>query len=1570
MAEKSSTLVVTPTVYAGKEFCEEFNIRTQAEAETALGKVDTLYPQSSKYYGAYGDDPELDEYYNDEDAKFEEQYFKKTAQDAVDKFKSGEFPLKEWEEKEKTKGPEYPQPNSPLPAKARDDSPTGTGNTPGIITAQAGPAQVPATEANPLPQAETPAEKSWRAKAWAAMVEAKDSVVDWAHEKAINHVEGIKHPLERAKGQLKGAYNTVVGTAESYIQGAYFESAKDSEDTARWLEIYGETEKAKTVREVAGIQKKQSGEFNLNDWKATPSNQAQEAGIFDVKVIEAIGLPSGKTDVIKKGATELASAANKVSTAATKAERKVLTEEAKAVEGAKIEGQSPKTATSSHDKPQNAKEDHVDNKSTDKDGSCNGTCKTEGEPVDMATGDFLQVWPVIAIPGLLPITLTRTYRSTANLSGLFGPKWADDWSRQLKRVNGKVNFTDADGVIYDFSTPKNQVLARNQHILHYVLTGELNGELQLTDRQSQLTYHFNHAVGSIRKLSAITDRRQNAIRFIYDKQSQLIEVTRTDGFRLILGYQNQYLQTVDYLDQQKQQRLVTCHYDPQGYLHECDAFQHNHLWHEYDAQGWMIRWHDTDQTDLSLTYDEQGRVLSTTSPRGYWCDHFHYDDQARITTYRNGEGGETQYHYDHNGLVVREVDPLGRIIRRQWRHSQIVWEADRAGGITTFDYNPDGALTEVKLPTGETFAYGYDEHGQLIESVRPTGERWPFHYDEQGNLTALTHPLGHKEEYQYGTHGELRQRLLPDGRQWHYAYDEQQRLAAVVTPDGQTTNLQLDELGHLRQLTDALKQQTHYRYSDAHASLNGSLTEVELPDGTTQQLAYDSERRVVAVTDGEGRTTRYTYGAFDLLNQVTRPDGTILRFGYDRLTRLKSVTASTGETYRYERDVAGQIIRETDFTGRTIDYQYDKLGRRIQAQYPDGQQLRWHYSAAGSLIKQESWQPEENQRVLKDTTTYEYNQRYQLVKATHADATVEYEYDKTTGLPTCERINGREITRKWDNLTGRPVSESVDGNTLHFGYNLSGSLNHFQLNQHVPLTFQHDALGQETVRESANGFILASRYTATGLLTHQSAGQTTPLFRETLAQNDPHFPPQATAVNRSWQYDRAHNVRVIDDSRWGQTRYRYNTNDQILHTLFEGARPHEEQFSYDTNGNLSQHLPTDARGAVEQITQRQKAGRVVQQGDIRYRYDDNGCLVEKTEQRDGFRPQIWRYRWDTQNQLTHCETPDGSRWHYRYDAFGRRIRKLKVHDGKLTAANLQRWLNGKPDLTPRADAIMGQDYLWSGDQLIEETPIYADGTPVEDQRIRWLYEPGSLTPSARVEKGKLHYIVSDHQGTPREMLSEEGVLVWAQRLTTWGKAEKSQVIASNNPDYHVSCNLRFMGQYEDEESGLYYNRFRYYSPETAQYISPDPIGLMGGVNPYSYVHNPVNFIDPLGLAGDDCGKQLKLSSKNPVPKSVSNEYENIITGKGTPRVHKDTGIQKTLEDRKGKTNKFWIGAKEWQVVHSGKGIDPHHRIVEQTLPNGQKIYGYALNHDYEKVYKFPSPWYPDGGKYPGHKPVK
>ncbi len=165
-------------------------------------------------------------------------------------------------------------------------------------------------------------------------------------------------------------------------------------------------------------------------------------------------------------------------------------------------------------------------------------------------------------------------------------------------------------------------------------------------------------------------------------------------------------------------------------------------------------------------------------------------------------------------------------------------------------------------------------------------------------------------------------------------------------------------------------------------------------------------------------------------------------------------------------------------------------------------------------------------------------------------------------------------------------------------------------------------------------------------------------------------------------------------------------------------------------------------------------------------------------------------------------------------------------------------------------------YLWSGDQLIEETPIYADGTLADAQQIQWLYQPGEITPTARYQQGKLHYVVTDHQGTPREIFSEGGQASWAGRLNTWGQMQfwrYREGKAENDPNY-TECPFRFAGQYEDEESGLYYNRFRYYDKETGQYLSPDPIGLLGGLNPYGYVHCPTGWVDPFGLAGDCCNQ--------------------------------------------------------------------------------------------------------------------
>ncbi|MGR6439174.1 RHS repeat-associated core domain-containing protein [Proteus mirabilis] len=134
--------------------------------------------------------------------------------------------------------------------------------------------------------------------------------------------------------------------------------------------------------------------------------------------------------------------------------------------------------------------------------------------------------------------------------------------------------------------------------------------------------------------------------------------------------------------------------------------------------------------------------------------------------------------------------------------------------------------------------------------------------------------------------------------------------------------------------------------------------------------------------------------------------------------------------------------------------------------------------------------------------------------------------------------------------------------------------------------------------------------------------------------------------------------------------------------------------------------------------------------------------------------------------------------------------------------------------------------------------------------------------TARYQQGKLHYVVTDHQGTPREIFSEGGQASWAGRLNTWGQMQFWRYRdgkAENDPNY-TECPFRFAGQYEDEESGLYYNRFRYYDRETGQDLSPDPIGLLGGLNPYGYVHCPTGWVDPFGLAGGKGNKGAPVTS--------------------------------------------------------------------------------------------------------------
>jgi RHS repeat-associated protein len=125
--------------------------------------------------------------------------------------------------------------------------------------------------------------------------------------------------------------------------------------------------------------------------------------------------------------------------------------------------------------------------------------------------------------------------------------------------------------------------------------------------------------------------------------------------------------------------------------------------------------------------------------------------------------------------------------------------------------------------------------------------------------------------------------------------------------------------------------------------------------------------------------------------------------------------------------------------------------------------------------------------------------------------------------------------------------------------------------------------------------------------------------------------------------------------------------------------------------------------------------------------------------------------------------------------------------------------------------------------------------------ITWVFEEGTFVPAAKItEKEKLS-IVTNYLGTPEAMYREDGEAVWTCELNSYGKVRNFQ------GESKTMCNWRFQGQYEDSETGLYYNRFRYYSPDEGIYLSQDPIGLAGGGELYGYVEDVNIWIDPFGL---------------------------------------------------------------------------------------------------------------------------
>ncbi|WP_442966345.1 RHS repeat-associated core domain-containing protein [Pseudomonas sp. p50(2008)] len=294
-------------------------------------------------------------------------------------------------------------------------------------------------------------------------------------------------------------------------------------------------------------------------------------------------------------------------------------------------------------------------------------------------------------------------------------------------------------------------------------------------------------------------------------------------------------------------------------------------------------------------------------------------------------------------------------------------------------------------------------------------------------------------------------------------------------------------------------------------------------------------------------------------------------------------------------------------------------------------------------------------------------------------------------------------------------------------------------------------------------------------------------------------------IHRRHQYDPAGElIRTLDKLR-GEIKYEYEANGQ-LHSRDTGKLVDSEEFRYDAAANRL-NFNTSQFDHV-------KDNRIKQWRDQEYTYDAWGNLIEK---RSGM-SRLQTFSYDCENRLVKAEKLVGGKLEstgaYRYDSLGRRVAKVSEVNGVTEQKH----------------------FLWQGLRMLrEEAP---------GQSSLYVYEPGSYAPLARVDQEEggeqtLYYFHTDQIGTPLEMTDREGQVVWQATYKAWGAVERLDVNV-------VEQNLRFQGQYFDDETGLHYNTFRYYDPEVGRFTTQDPIGLFGGDNLYQYAPNTNGWIDPLG----------------------------------------------------------------------------------------------------------------------------
>ncbi len=1051
-------------------------------------------------------------------------------------------------------------------------------------------------------------------------------------------------------------------------------------------------------------------------------------------------------------------------------------------------------------------------------------CTATGHPIDVATGKMFTRNIDLSLPGRIPFEFVRNYSSARSDIGIFGRSWRHSYEMQLVIHSEFVAYRDQNGRFLDFVPLQIGETAVND-LTYIKLTrtkdayiAELPDGLKHVFWCSEETHQTDKTITA--PLWQIIDEFDNRITFEYQKES-LVCITDTAGRKILLNYNEQ-----GYV---AETRLIA---DPS--IRQPELIRS----YNYADNGFLVAWQDVEGNAYRFEY--ANHLMTRETDRNGYSFYFKYDQEGwcRETW---GDGGMLQRRidYDKQKGRTRVVDSLGYVTTYDWTEMGVVTEEmDHHGNSWRFDFNDALQRTRVEDPEGNIWTYEYDDQGNMVKEENPEEAVREYVWNQDNRLTKYTDPLGNDWLYQYNNEQNETHIINPENGTTIEKQAANGDLIEVVEPNGSVSRYKYDSFGNLDLASLPAGLQIERRYNargalifegdNAGESKKIQYDSVSRPsliwsrDKGKVKLDRDAEGRIIKVTDAKRLTTHYDYGLFDNVKCIHYPEVQI----------FSGLTIHNKKTYQY--DTENRVV-SVELPGKEfVKYDFDGQDRPMRISYPDGRVQRFIRNKKGFISQlfendKQVYQQECDSvgKVLRRLTAdgdefdYEYNLLGQMISAADNEHTVELEYD----------VLGRLVQENTP-YGNQSLNYTNNGNDIESAYNDS-------LNLKLSIERNQQGIRLNAVRDSKQEFSLD--YDALGRLNESSFANGETHLRSYGNRSLPDSVSISSSVNKTihreeYEYDEENLLVATTVNQKQSVQYERDSLGRLTGEVRSTSETAQKKstWGYDESGN---RIVSTAHDGQQFSNEFEKGNRPVKAAKERYEYDDCGRVVKRVSEKN----EVTEFNWDSLGRLKSLLTPDGDLVEYQYDALGRRISKRK--NEKVT------------------------EFGWVGSKLVYEN--------IDDEQRQYIYHEGSNGPlgcfvANKQKDWQFQPIHTDLRGAPNRMSDASGEVVWQAELDPWGDIVNLQGNADDMP-------VRMPGQYHDVESGLHYNNARYYSVNSGSYLTLDPIGYEGGDNLYGYPADPVCWVDPLGLSGDDY-QEKKFTSDDPHVADIANAIEEAYPG--------------------------------------------------------------------------------------------